>query len=197
MNERQFPALQRSRITVASSGISGSGNHPLQNAQLTRRPYEPTQTTSLREAGSERLIGTCPADDLKSLVLKNSLPEHTSVHIVGFSSTSRPGPPPIKDWEARIKRLPRKSVVIGKSRGKKRKKARKIDEQKRQRTFTPNPSEPQPQRSPSRLVARRPRPTHATPNLRLSAKSGPLNERDSTTTLIEKPHRPHSRQTVG
>ncbi|KAF8605972.1 hypothetical protein BDV93DRAFT_543148 [Ceratobasidium sp. AG-I] len=200
MNERQFPAVQRSRITVASSGISGSGNHPLQNAQSTRRPYERTPTISLYEVGSERVTGICAVDDLKSLVLKNSLPEYTFGHITGFSSTNRPAPPPIKDWEARIKRLPRKSVMVGKSKRKKRKKARKINEQKRQRHFTPNPDEQQhnqPPRSPSQSLARRPRGTHATPSLRLSANPRPLNERDSSATLTEEFRRPHSRQTVG
>lgn len=200
MNERQFPVVQRSRITVASSGISGSGNHPLQNVQPARRAYEPNPTISLYQVGTERVTGTCSTDDLKYVVLNNSLPEYTSGHTVGFSSTARPAPPPIKDWEARVKRLPRKSVTVGKSKRKKRKKARKINEQKRQRQLTANPDEQQHNplpRSPSQPGPRRPRETHATPILRLGINPRPLNETVGSVTLTEELRRPHGRQTVG
>lgn len=141
--QNKFPTLQRSGATVSASGVPGSSARPslAPNQQSHSRAIQ-IQSISrpLFEEGTEGPnIGTFTNDDQFLISESTVRGKYPKQQLVAPILTHRASAPPLKDYDARIMRLPRKtSLALGKlKRKKKSRKGRKTNEQKRRRSLSP------------------------------------------------------------
>ncbi|KAG8702881.1 hypothetical protein FRC08_003196 [Ceratobasidium sp. 394] len=133
----KFPALQRSRTTVSSSGIPGSVAPLLHPTQPNVPGLRLIQIHLLYEDGSEISKGSFTPGKSDFLVRFPPAHQNLAVDTEDLRPAHRPSAPALKDQDARSIRLPRKTVVPKKVKRKRVVKGRKLTDQKRPRRDPP------------------------------------------------------------